>query len=187
MDHYIDLTLIANPEIAQPHLMGALINKLHLALAAQRSEQIGVSFPAVQSSPVWLGNCLRIHGNQTNLAGLMNLNWLASMRDHVHSKSVLAVPPNASFRVVSRVQAKSNPERLRRRQIRRHGLSADEVLNQVPDTATERLNLPYVQLRSKSTAQPFRLFIRHGKLLETATVGTFGAYGLSATATIPWF
>jgi CRISPR-associated endonuclease Csy4 len=167
--------------------MSALFNKLHLALVARRSEHIGVSFPAVQSNPVWLGNCLRLHGDQTTLAELMTLNWLAGVRDHVRATAVLAVPSNVRFRTVSRVQAKSNPERLRRRQMRRHGLSADEALSRVPDTATERLHVPYVQLHSQSTTQSFRLFIRHGALFETATVGTFGAYGLSATATIPWF
>jgi CRISPR-associated endonuclease Csy4 len=187
MDHYVDLNLLPNPEIAQAHLMGALFSKLHLALVARRSERIGVSFPAMQSSPVWLGDCLRLHGDRTTLVEFMTLNWLAGVRDHVHATAVLATPSNARFRVVSRVQAKSNPERLRRRQMRRHGLSADEALNRVPNTATERLCLPYVQLRSQSTSQSFRLFIRHGALLETATVGNFGAYGLSATATIPWF
>ena len=187
MDHYIDLRLLPDPEIAQPHLMGALFSKLHLALVAQHNKNIGISFPAVQTEPPWLGDCLRLHGDQAALAGLMARNWLAGMRDHVHATELLAVPPKVSFRVVSRVQAKSNPERLRRRQMRRHGLDAAQALLRVPDTAAERLDLPYVQLRSQSTEQSFRLFIRHGALLETATAGTFGAYGLSAIATIPWF
>lgn len=187
MYHYIDLRLLPDPEVAQPHLMGALFSKLHRALVAQHSENIGISFPAVQTEPPWLGDCLRLHGDQTALTGLTTSNWLAGMRDHVHATAVLAVPPKASFRVVSRVQAKSNPERLRRRQMRRHGLDAAQALVRVPDTAAERLDLPYVQLRSQSTEQSFRLFIRHGELLKTSTVGTFGAYGLSATTTIPWF
>ena len=187
MDHYIDLRLLPDPEFAQPHLMGALFSKLHRALVAQHSPHIGISFPAVQTGPPWLGDCLRLHGHQAALTGLMALNWLAAMGDHVHATTVLAVPPKSSFRVVSRVQAKSNPERLRRRQMRRHGLDAAQALVTVPDTAAEHLDLPYVQLRSQSTEQSFRLFIRHGELLETATAGTFGAYGLSATATIPWF
>ena len=187
MDHYIDLRLLPDPEVAQPHLMGALFSKLHRALVAQHSENIGISFPAVQTEPPWLGDCLRLHGDQAALAGLMALNWLAGMRDHVHATAVLAVPPKASFRVVSRVQAKSNPERLRRRQMRRHGFDAAEALARMPDTAAKRLDLPYVQMRSQSTDQSFRLFIRHGELLETATAGTFGAYALSTTATIPWF
>ena len=113
--------------------------------------------------------------------------WLTGMRDHVRTTAVLAVPSNVAHRAVSRVQAKSNPDRLRRRQMRRHGIDAAEALVRVPDTAAERLDLPYLHLRSHSTAQPFRLFIRHGALRENATAGTFGTYGLSATTTIPWF
>lgn len=187
MDHYVDLTLLPDPEISEPHLMGALFSKLHLALVELRSEHIGVSFPAIRQSPAWLGDRLRLHGGQASLAKLLALNWLAGMRDHIHATSVLHVPPDVSFRVVRRVQAKSNPERLRRRQMRRHGLSADEAMHRVPETATEHLHLPYVQLTSRSTAQSFRLFIRHGELLEAETLGTFGAFGLSATATVPWF
>lgn len=187
MDHYVDLTLLSDPEIAQQHLMGALFGKLHVALVAQHSGNIGISFPAVQAERVWLGDCLRLHGNHAALTGLMTSNWLTGMRDHVHATESLAVPPKAWFRVVSRVQAKSNPERLRRRQMRRHGLDVAQALANVPDSAAERLELPYVQLRSQSTAQSFRLFIRHGDLVETQAVGTFNAYGLSTTATIPWF
>jgi CRISPR-associated endonuclease Csy4 len=187
MDHYLDIRLRPDPESAPAQLMGALFSKLHRALVAQHNQHIGISFPSVQTAPPWLGDRLRLHGDQAALAGLMALNWLAGMRDHVHATAVLAVPPKARFRVVSRVQAKSNPERLRRRQMRRHGLDAAQALVRVPDTAAERLDLPYVQLRSQSTEQSFRLFIRHGELLDTASPGDFSAYGLSATASIPWF
>lgn len=187
MDHHIDLTLLPNPEIAQQHLMGALFSKLHRALVAQRSESIGISFPAVQAERVWLGDCLRLHGDHASLTKLMTTNWLTGMRDHVHATELLAVPFKARFRVVSRIQSKSNPERLRRRQMRRHGLDVAQALANVPDSTAERLDLPYVHLRSQSTVQSFRLFIRHGALLETAAAGTFSAYGLSTAATIPWF
>lgn len=187
MDHYLDLTLLPNPEIAQPHLMAALFGKLHLALVAQRSEHIGISFPGVQTSRVWLGDCLRLHGSQADLNALMASNWLLAMRDHLRATAVRPVPAGVGFCVVSRVQAKSNPERQRRRQIRRHGITADEALARLPDSAAEKLDLPYIQLRSQSTGQPFRLFIRHGQLQPTAISGSFNAYGLSTTATVPWF
>lgn len=187
MDHYVDLKLLPDPEIAQPHLMGALFSKLHLTLVAQRSEHIGISFPAVQDAPPWLGEHLRLHGSQAELGAMMATPWLAGMRDHLQISAVLPVPATARFRVVSRVQAKSNPDRLRRRQMRRHGIDAAEALARVPDTAAERLDLPYVQLRSLSTVQSFKLFIRHGALQDTASTGVFGAYGLSPTATVPWF
>lgn len=187
MDHYVDLTLLPDPEIAQPHLLAALFSKLHLALVAQHSERIGISFPALQPDRQWLGDCLRLHGSHTDITRLLDTPWLAGMRDHVRATVVLAVPTEVAYRVVSRVQTKSNPDRLRRRQMRRHGIDAATALTRVPDTVAKHLDLPYLQLRSQSTNQGFRLFVRHGALLEVATAGTFGAYGLSATTTIPWF
>ncbi len=187
MDHHVDLRLLPDPEIAEPHLMGALFSKLHLALVTLRSEHIGISFPSVRASPAWIGDCLRLHGDHSALSGLMATKWLAGMRDHIRQTVVLASPATAEFRVVSRVQAKSNPDRLRRRQMRRHGIDAAEALARIPDAAAERLDLPYVQLRSHSTEQSFRLYIRHGPLLGRPVSGTFGVYGLSPTATIPWF
>lgn len=187
MDHYIDLTLRPDPESAPAHLMAALFGKLHLALVAQHSEHIGISFPEVQSERRWLGDRLRLHGSDVDLTHLMAMPWLGGMQDHLQLTSVLSVPPGTAHRVVSRVQAKSSPERLRRRQMRRHGLNADQALARVPDAAAERLDLPYIHLRSQSTGHAFRLFIRHGALQEAATAGSFSAYGLSAFATVPWF
>lgn len=187
MDHYLDLTLLPDPESAPTHLMAALFNKLHLALVAQRSEHIGISFPAVQPDRQWLGDRLRLHGSHADITGFMAAPWLAGMRDHVHTTAVLAVPPKAAYRTVSRVQAKSSPERLRRRQMRRHGLSEAQAMARIPDDVAERLALPYVHLQSQSTAQTFRLFVRHGELRPTACPGAFSAYGLSPTTTIPWF
>jgi CRISPR-associated endonuclease Csy4 len=41
-------------------------------------------------------------------------------------------------------------------------------------------------LHSQSTGQPFRLFLDH-RPCDTASAGPFNTYGLSTTATIPWF
>ncbi|WP_244588639.1 type I-F CRISPR-associated endoribonuclease Cas6/Csy4, partial [Escherichia coli] len=38
-----------------------------------------------------------------------------------------------------------------------------------------------------TSQQQFKLFIRHGDLLTEPVKGEFSSYGLSATATIPWF
>ena len=187
MDHYVDLRLLPDPEFSPQHLMGALFSKLHRALVAQRSEHIGISFPAVKPAALWLGDVLRLHGGQTELSAMMASGWLSGMRDHVSATSVSKIPVGTSFRVVSRVQAKSNPARQRRRQMRRHGIDKTQALAQMPDSAAEHLDLPYVHLRSQSTAQSFRLFIRHGELRETPMDGVFGTYGLSAVATVPWF
>ncbi|MEX8505890.1 type I-F CRISPR-associated endoribonuclease Cas6/Csy4 [Leptothrix ochracea] len=187
MDHHVDLDLLADPEFAPHQLMNALFAKLHRALVAQGSTDIGVSFPGVEPKAPHLGHRLRLHGNQAALKALMTTSWLTGMRDHVEQGAVTAVPTDAKHRVVRRVQVQSNPERLRRRLMRRQGLDPQAALARIPDAAAEWLDLPYVTLRSTSTGQSFPLYIDHGPLLPSPLPGPFNAYGLSPTATVPWF
>ena len=71
--------------------------------------------------------------------------------------------------------------------MQRKGETAAQAAAHIPDSVERRPNLPYVQLRSSSTAQPFCLFIDHGPLQAQAVSGSFNTYGLSNSATIPWF
>lgn len=185
MDHHLDLRLLPDPEFGPQALREALYAKLHRALAAGGCTGIGVSFPAVQGLD--LGLCLRLHGTQAGLAALMDTAWLRGMRDHLTVGEIGAVPAQARHRCVSRRQSDSSPERLRRRLMRRHSIDEAEARERIPDSTATFLKLPSLQLRSTSTGQHFRLFIHHGPLQDTPTPGAFNAYGLSATATVPWF
>ena len=71
--------------------------------------------------------------------------------------------------------------------MRRHNLDAQEALQRIPDEVAQMVDLPFVQLRSTSTGQSFRLFIEQGATQDNPTLGDFNAYGLSQRATIPWF
>jgi CRISPR-associated endonuclease Csy4 len=202
MNHYVDIRLQPDAEFAPAMLMAALFTKLHKALVVGAHQDIGASFPQVQEAantaavkpsrtgahPRYrLGLVLRLHGSAVALAALMASDWLRGMRDHVLCGPVQAVPAQHGYRTVNRVQVKSNPERLRRRQMRRHGLTAEQAQARIPDSAAEMLDLPFLTLRSQSTGQTFRLFIRHGSLQDAPVLGEFGAYGLSPQTTVPWF
>lgn len=187
MQAYLDLRLLPDPEFPATVLMNALFAKLHRALVTEAGGRLGVSFPATGSTPPTLGNRLRLHGEAAALTGLMALDWLSGMHDHVALSALAEIPGHARFRVVRRVQAQSSPQRLRRRLSRRHGYDAAAARRHIPDSAAERLDLPYVILNSRSTGQQFRLFIEHGPLLDKPVPGTFSSYGLSAQATVPWF
>lgn len=187
MDAYLDLCLLPDPEFTETVLMNALFAKLHRRLVMEAGGRLGVSFPAAGSPLPTLGNRLRLHGDVAALSGLMALDWLSGMHDHVTVSALAEVPGHARFRVVRRVQAQSSPQRLRRRLSRRHGYDAAAARQRIPDSAAERLDLPYVSLSSRSTGQQFRLFIEHGPLLDEPIPGTFSTYGLSAQATVPWF
>ena len=102
-------------------------------------------------------------------------------------KIVQPIPTNVSYRNVKRAQSKSNSARLRRRSVAKGWLSEEEAKRKIPDNNNKYLKLPFVKVKSSSSGQQFRLFIDHGSILEEKTIGTFNAYGLSSSATIPWF
>lgn len=188
MDHYVDIRLRTDPELAPHQLLGGLYTRLHRALVQLGSQGIGVSFPDHDDKKPSLGTWMRLHGTEAALRQLMATTWLNGMLEYLVISAIAPVPANANYRQVSRVQAKSSPDRLRRRAMRRRGLDAATALQQIPDSAAERLPLPFVTLGSRSTGQAsFPLFIRHGPLLATPAPGAFNSYGLSHEATIPWF
>jgi CRISPR-associated endonuclease Csy4 len=86
-----------------------------------------------------LGQILRILGSPDGLKKLMALPWLTGMSDHVQLSPPAPVPADAVQRRLVRAQAKSNPERLRRRQIKRHGLTPEQARERIPDSAAESL------------------------------------------------
>lgn len=187
MDHYVDIEVRPDPEFPANQLMSALFAKLHRGLVALSTTGIGVSFPGFDLTPPNLGTCLRLHGQHSALSALMKSDWLNGMRDHVVLSTSAPAPSNAQHRNLSRIQTKSSPERLRRRLMNRHDLDEQEALQRIPDEAARFVRLPFVQLRSTSTGQNFRVFLDHGPLQPSAIPGEFNTYGLSPSATIPWF
>lgn len=187
MDAYIDICVLPDPEFPATTLMSALFSKFHRGLVHYGEGAIGVSFPDVKDGNRSLGNRLRLHGAAETLQGFQQTDWLAGMRDHVSVSAPATAPANSHHRVVRRVQAKSSPERQRRRLMTRKGMTTEQALQAIPDSTAEKLNLPYLVLTSQSTGQRFRLFVEHLAVQEQAVSGKFGAYGLSTAATIPWF
>ena len=188
--HYIDIRLHPDPEFSQIHLLGALVAKLHRVLVHLQASDIGVSFPEHVLKPRskrGLGTMLRLHGTPAALKGLMEMDWLRGMRDHVYTGDVMLAPTDAPHRQVLRRQFKTNVDRLRRRRMRRKGETAEQAAMAIPDHVERRPELPYIPVRSSSTGQPFCLFVDHGPLQVEARQGEFNTYGLSQGATVPWF
>lgn len=185
MDHYVDLNLLPDPEFPIPTLMNALFAKLHRVFVQLNSSDIGVSFPAIARHH--LGSVLRLHGSKSALENLMQQSWLKGMRDHTEVSEAQPVPANAGYCRVVRVQAKSSAERLRRRYQKRHpDESPESVQQRVPDSIEQRLELPFIRLKSLSTGQDYPLFIQQQPASDKQA-GLFNTYGLSQTATLPLF
>ena len=188
--HYINITLLPDPEFSHAHLLSALVAKLHRALVQGQTTDIGVSYPKHIGQPLakrTLGAVLRLHGTPDALQRLMVQDWLKGMRDHTQVSELLPVPSHAQHRAVRRRQFKTNVDRLRRRRMQRKGETAEQATAAIPDVVERRPDLPFLQLRSSSTGQPFCLCVEHGPLQLQPVAGVFNAYGLGQEATVPWF
>ncbi|MDR3433977.1 MAG: type I-F CRISPR-associated endoribonuclease Cas6/Csy4 [Rouxiella aceris] len=184
MDSYQDIRILPDPEFGTELLMAALFAKLHRALGQYAAGQLGVSFPRAAKTP---GDILRLHGTAAALESFHQHPWLKGLRDHITLSAIAAIPSEVKYRTVSRVQVKSNAERLRRRSVKKGWLSEEQALARIPDQQSQRTSLPFIQMKSLSNGEAFRVFIKQGELLASPTAGEFSAYGLSSTATVPWF
>ncbi|MGP9764666.1 type I-F CRISPR-associated endoribonuclease Cas6/Csy4 [Halomonas sp. AOP13-D3-9] len=189
MDHYIDIRLRPDPDFPESMLMGALYNKLHRALFDLEAADVGVSFPKHKHGvrARTLGDRLRLHGTQARLQQLMSADWLTGMRDHTQVSEVLAVPADVQHINVARKQFNTGSESRAKRYAKRHNISDEEARKIYAKVAARRIELPFVQINSHSTQQRFSLFIEHGKPQEKPVSGSFSHYGLSPSATVPWF
>ncbi len=184
MNNYIDIKILPDTEFSSSLLMNALFAKLHRAMVEAGHSEVGVSFPQAQKT---LGDTVRLHGSQGALERLMAIGWLKGLTDYTCVTAITAVPGNCKHRVVKRVQAKSCVERMYRRSVKKGWLTAEEAETRMNAGKDQQLKLPFVQLKSRSTEQSFRLFIQQGKILDSPVAGEFSAYGVSDVATIPWF
>ncbi|WP_338495291.1 type I-F CRISPR-associated endoribonuclease Cas6/Csy4 [Erwinia aphidicola] len=184
MDFYQDIDVIEDAEIPEPVLLAQLFMRLHKVMGQVAAGRIGISFPRVNKT---LGNQLRVHGSLTDLNALQQRGWLQGLRDYIVCAEIAAVPQEVCWRVVKRVQVKSSSERLLRRSVRKGWLTEAEAQQRSSQLNEQRSDLPYVLIRSGSNGNAYPLFIEHGPIRSSAAEGSFNSYGLSATATIPWF
>ncbi|WP_311944370.1 type I-F CRISPR-associated endoribonuclease Cas6/Csy4 [Halomonas piscis] len=189
MTHYMDIRLRPDPEFPEMFLLRALYSKLHRALFDLSAQDIGVSFPQHRTGVKarTLGAHLRLHGGKERLEALMQTGWLSGMRDHVTLTDIEPVPEDAQHITVKRRQFNTGSESRAKRYAKRHSVSVEEARQMYQKVASRKIELPYVQLASRSTQEQFCLFIEHGKPQEKPAGGQFNHYGLSQGATVPWF
>ncbi|MFC7780966.1 type I-F CRISPR-associated endoribonuclease Cas6/Csy4 [Legionella taurinensis] len=183
MDHYQDIIIFCEPEFPMPVLMNALYSQFHKALCDLHSTSIGVSFPKYDKT---LGNILRLHGNQIALQGLQNLNWIGGMKGYCVENPILSVPVCTKFRTVYRKQPTKSQSKLRRL-IERRSLTEAQIDQYEASRIANFLDSAYFQLVSGSNGKKHRRYIVLGKILDQPVPGEFDRFGLSKTATIPWF
>lgn len=202
MDHYFNITLFPDAELKVQVLMNAIFMKLHKLLCDTQSTTVGVSFPqytmACLSNKserlpsnfpqryVSLGNALRVHGAEADLAQLKAEDWLGGMIGYCKVGDIAPVPADTKFRTVSRVQTTMNHAKLKRL-LKRGSITEDGIKQYKAKMFSKGLDNPYVELVSSSNGHKHRRYIAFGVLLDKPVAGEFDHFGLSKTATVPWF
>lgn len=183
MEYYVDITLKTDAEMRANELLNKVYAKLHKELCDLQATDVGVSFPHYQ---VLLGNVLRIHSSEFRLTPIQAGQWLGGLIGYCDVGALGKVPENSQHRTVSRKQANMTASKLRRL-CKRGSITDEEAKKYRAKMYAQGLDNPYVELESNSNGHRHRRFIEFGPLLDAATEGRFDQFGLSRTATIPWF
>ncbi|WP_428615840.1 type I-F CRISPR-associated endoribonuclease Cas6/Csy4 [Pseudoalteromonas sp.] len=195
MQHYQEITLLPNNEIGHYFLWSKVYQQLHLALATLANGEfsnVGVSFPEYSNSPPRLGRKVRLFAEESTMLNALNITeWLSRLSDYCHISSIKPVPEITEFVQVSRKQCVTNPERLARRRAKRKGESFEQALAHYEGLKVQGSRLPFVEIQSESShnvgdKHRFRLLVDQQRVKAPQT-GLFSCYGLSKTATVPWF
>ncbi len=197
MNYYQDITLLPDAEISLGFIWQKVYQQVHIALAdnkiAENQSAIAAAFPEYGGKGFPLGSKLRLLAEtQEQLEQLDIKKWLERLEDYCHIKRIKPVPANIERYVCyKRKQFKSNLHKQAQRRAKYKNESFDEALAHFQHYEKE-CKLPYINMTSLSmiehmdASRNFKLFIEQ-EVLNCSRPGQFNCYGLSASATVPWF
>tara|TARA_R110002033_G_scaffold153836_1_gene190277 strand:+ start:4680 stop:5231 length:552 start_codon:yes stop_codon:yes gene_type:complete len=183
MDSYIDICLQPDAEMREAELSSKVFTKFHKALVKLNTNKIGISFPHVNLK---LGKIFRIHGEASLLNDLQGLEWLGPLNGYCQLSNILDVPENTLYRVISEKRSNLSKAKLRRL-IARDSIDKEGEKRYKVKMLSQGFDNPYLDLFSGSTGQVFRKFFELSDITAQRSDGTFDTYGLSHSASIPWF
>jgi CRISPR-associated endonuclease Csy4 len=183
LNYYIDIKVKPDGILSQNVLLNKLYSEFHKALYDLGTTSIGVSFPNYK---IQLGNILRIHATLEDLEELQKKNWVEPLLKYCQISPISPIPKKVSYRIISRKQANMTLAKLRRL-IKRGTITAEQATSYKAKMFTQGISNPYLELESSSNGQKHRRFIEFGDFSDTPIDGSFNQFGLSKTATIPWF
>ncbi len=192
MKFYIEITLLPSTEIPLYFLWEKVYQQIHLALVEVKNADglvtIGGAFPEYSARKKHLGNKLRLFAESED--ELINLNmekWLSRLTDYVHITKTRSVPEPEGFALFKRAQPKSSVERLARRKAKREGISFGEAMRVLQSFEERSSDLPYIHIKSLSSAKRYRLMISYMETDKKPEGGLFSTYGLSSQSSVPIF
>lgn len=183
MDYYVDILIMPDSEKSSIFLLNTVYSKLHKVLHDMASTYIGVSFPRYN---ITLGNVLRIHSKKVVLDELLGRNILCGINKYCEVSPIKPIPMDSKFRTISRKQTTMSQSKMRRL-FKRGSITEDDIRQYKAKMLSKSIDSPYLELVSGSNGNRYRRYIEFGELLDQPVYGKFDRFGLSKTATIPWF
>lgn len=197
MNYYQDITLLPDAEANLGSLWHKVYQQTHLALVenkiAEKQSAVAVSFPEYGNKQFPLGDKLRLFADNQAQLEKMNINqWLSRLTDYSHVKPIKSVPDGINqYACFCRKQFKSNllKEAIRRAKYKKQ--SVEDAFSHFSHYDKES-DLPFINVVSLSmvndagVSRNFKLFIEQS-IVDTPQQCVFNCYGLSKTATVPWF
>lgn len=183
MDYYIDITIKPDAELRENLLLNKVYTKFHKRLCDLKSTDIGVSFPEYK---VKLGCVVRIHAAEKRLEVLQQGDWLGGLIGYCAISAIQSIPSHVQYRTVSRIQSTMSPAKLKRL-VKRGSIRESEIKQYKAKMFRKGLDNPFLELESGSNAHLHRRYIAFSELMDKPMQGKFDQFGLSKTATIPWF
>ena len=187
MKYYIDIKLLSDSEIGLGFLWKKVYTQVHLALVEAKNESIALSFPKYGSKAFPMGDYLRIFAQTSvDLDSLKLSNWLQRLSDYIEVSETLETPTVHKFVHFKRRQFKANLLKRAEKQALRRGISIEEALKHYEGMEDKNSKLPFIMIKSLSSNQELKLFIEK-RSSNSEVKGVFNTFGLSKTATVPWF
>lgn len=191
MQYYQELTLCPDEGAPIYFLWEKVFTAIHVALADQKNTcgavKIAVSFPQYEKTS--LGSKLRLLAEEEETLQVFGAKkFLRRFSDYLHVTNVRKISPERvrGYAVYSRYQPDSSAHQKARRYSTRHSECSYEQALQLMKTRNRATRLPYIQMRSMTNGNPFRLFIKKTQARQEANTG-FSSYGLSTKSTVPEF
>ncbi len=199
MKYYIDITLLPDAEANLGFLWQKVYQQIHLALVKNKiainKSAIAVSFPKYGNKEFPLGDKVRLFADEQGLLKQLNIEkWLSRLTDYTHLKPIKTVPETVNqFARFKRKQFKSNLLKEAKRRAKYKNESLEMALEHFKHYETKS-SLPFINMTSLSmdkdsptiSNRNFKLIIDR-EILEEPEQGVFNCYGLSKTASVPWF
>ena len=200
MKYYIDITLLPNEEVSISFLWQKIFQQVHIALV---DNKVGDNESAIALSVVDygdknfpLGSKLRLlAGREDTLVKLDIQQWLKRLSDYCHIKPIKNVPDGIKqYARFKRKPVKSIEKKAKRRAEHLNKPYAEVLAYLIKEGRSAESKLPFIKVESQNTKKrveqgvscQFLLFIERS-LFEVPASGKFDCYGLSKTATVPWF